>query len=60
MKTWSYAAVGALLLAALGCHDDTTAPAEPRATVPQADVSAAAALPSVNGRWMKRWLNVAG
>jgi alpha-tubulin suppressor-like RCC1 family protein len=44
MKTWSYAATGALLLAAIGCHDDTTAPAEPRATVPQADIVAAAAL----------------
>ena len=44
MKTWSYAAAGALLLAALGCHDDTTAPAEPQGTVPQPDVVAAAAL----------------
>src|SRR4051794_18824878 len=41
MKTWSYAALGALLLAALGCHDDTT-PAEPQGTVPQTVVAAAA------------------
>ena len=36
MKTWSYAAAGALLLAALGCHDDTTAPAEPQRDGPAA------------------------
>lgn len=44
MHTRTYIAVGALLLAALGCRDDTTAPTAPASPTPQATVAAATAL----------------
>jgi alpha-tubulin suppressor-like RCC1 family protein len=44
MKTPSYVAAGALLLMALGCHEDLTSPPERQETVPQAGVVAGAAL----------------
>jgi alpha-tubulin suppressor-like RCC1 family protein len=40
----SILAAGAMLLAALGCRDDTGSPTEPVATTPQADASAATTL----------------
>lgn len=44
MHTRSFTIGGALLLATLGCRDDTTAPTESAPTTPQAIVAAAAAL----------------